>query len=369
MFYRFIFAILIVLFAPAFSACTTESDIADGGTPDGGAKNCTPMKVELPEFPALASALAEEGRDYLDSLATDYVCGLPVGTAPDNVKFMYGYAPIRAFNDIIAGKIDNIKKMRWLLHISGYFGGQWLNSNITMSMGGMGTIKRAGEMSFINADTIAGAALAAASGTKEALFEYNRKMIIAGFIIPDLGMSADFGYNRGYLLEIYENPPAGCTPPASYISCSGLLWCTYADKRVPALAGLEGVAIKLRDLSGRWRMLREGEATDDGDGAAAAQNDCDALGRQVWSGVMSTEGIKQDFYLGLIDVSASFLEVVQAAALLGAKGYGEQDEAAGRTSALLQSGLVFWLASYMGAFGPSTGEGEKPLPKIVPVGN
>ncbi len=58
-------------------------------------------------------------------------------------------------------------------------------------------------------------AAAAAAGTVGKLYEYNKKSLLA-FIYPSLGIASNFGYNMGYLLEIYQKPPKQVTAPKQY---------------------------------------------------------------------------------------------------------------------------------------------------------
>jgi hypothetical protein len=345
----------------------------DAGTAEDAGTTCAPMKVILPEHPSPQSDLAEAGQDYLDGLATAYVCALSGNETADDARFMYGYAPISAFNEIVDGRLDNIKKIRWMLFVSGHFGGVWLHGGLgrTETDGGTadGGVSDGGGMpdmdgGLLNADGIARAAEAAAAGTDEELFEYNLKSLTE-FLLPNLGIASNFGYNKGYLLEIVERPPPGCAPPDGFVKCDGLLWCEYAAQRIPALAGLRDAANKLNESDGRWRGLRDGVAG--GTGVKEAQEATEPLGHQVWEGILSREGMEQGFYLGLLDVSASFLEAVQAAGLFAAKGYAQKDAQAGRTSAMIQSALAFWLASYMGAFMGGSEAASADLPRIVPA--
>ena len=389
LFAAFVLLSLSFAFTPGCSSGNAASDGGGGSTADMGSvapdtgyadvgadagKVCAPMKVIVPDFPSPGSDLAAEGFDYLDRLATDYVCGLPAGATPDDAYFMYGYAPITAFNEIIAGRVGEIKKMRWMLYMSGYFGGVWLHTGLKSSDGGMGGDggsdgggMMGGDGGFLNADSIARQAETAAAGTADELFAYNFTSLTE-FILPNLGIASNFGYNKGYLLEIVEKPPAGCTPPDKFAVCDTLLWCSYAQNRIGVLKGMQDVSDSLTNSGGRWRGMRDGVQSQPG--VKEAQESTETLGHQVWNGILSSEGMQQEFYLRLLDVSASFLEAVQAAGLFAAKGYADKDAAAGRTSAMIQSGLAFWLASYMGSFmGGSTPaqDGGTALPTIVPA--
>ena len=338
----------------------SDEDPGADDTPPDLDPVCAPMVARLPAFPFEPNAMAGDGQAYLDQLATDYVCGLGEGEVIDNAYFFYGYAPVTAFNRIIDGDWTELREMRWIFHVSGYFGGLWLHAalNPTQQSGDAPS-----GWSAINATALATEAMDAVYGTDSQLFEYNASSL-RGFIFPKLKIASDFGYNRGYLLEIYERPPPGLSAPPDYIRCDGPLWCEYADQRVPALIGLETVSQSLKNGTGRWEELREGSLLQSG--VESSQKTGDTMGRQVWGTIMRKDGLDQSNYAELLDISASFLEVVQAAGLFSAKGYAREDAQAGRTGAIIQSGMAFWLASYMAAF--PLGQGAAPdLPRIMPA--
>jgi len=124
---------------------------------------------------------------------------------------------------------------------------------------------------------------------------------------------------------------------------------------VPVLAKLEPVAASLAEGQGRAKDLKA---------TAVSQRFAEALGRLVWRGFFKKDGMTAGFYARLLEVSASFLEVVQAAGLLSAKGYIEEDVEAGRAGARVQSGLLMWLGAYMGGFS-RTAVPNAPLPRLV----
>ena len=149
----------------------------------------------------------------------------------------------------------------------------------------------------------------------------------------------------GYLLEIYQKPPKSVTPPPLFVACKGPLWCDYKNQQVPALAKLKAVSAKIDKPSGRYKDLWS---------VKTSQSVAKLLGHTVWGTFLKKDSIKQAFYGDLLDVSASFLEVVQAAGLLSAKGYADKDAVAGKAGALVQSGLTIWLGAYMGGFSHNT---------------
>ena len=69
-------------------------------------------------------------------------------------------------------------------------------------------------------------------------------------------------------------------------------------------------------------------------------------GRQVWSSGLSVQGFSQSAYDQLLDVSGSFLEIVQATALVATHALAERDVAWMRRAALANACLAPWLGSY-----------------------
>ena len=117
-----------------------------------------------------------------------------------------------------------------------------------------------------------------------------------------------FGYNLGYLLEIVEQPPEGVERVAGFVEDRGLLWAEYADARLPCLSTLRPVAERLDEASGTgdgaWAALA--------DRIASRRSEEFARGRTVWSTGLSVQGFDAATYRRLLDVSGSFLQVIQA---------------------------------------------------------
>lgn len=352
-----------------------DSDADGGDRIEDSDQSCQKMRVDLPPYDFNGSDIARVDLDYLNDLATDYVCSKE-GSPADADRFFYGWAPIKLFNEIIEGNDDDIEVMRWIFHVSGYFGGVWLhnglNSEEAQDAGldtGDDTTNGGMDFALLDGEKIARQAIAALEGPEEKLFEYNKNSLLA-FLLPNLGIAWNFGYNRGYLLEIYLRPPKGIVPPPDYVSCTGSLWCDYGIERLPILASLKEVSSNIDTLGGRWKELREGSLLNPLDGIKAAQSSGHKMGQMVWGSFFDKSDMaKQEFYTDLLDVSASFLAVVQAAGLLSARGYGARNVEAARQGALIQSGLGYWLGAYMQSFsgGPSANASLQPLPTIVPI--
>ncbi|MCU0310847.1 MAG: hypothetical protein MUE36_07890 [Acidimicrobiales bacterium] len=323
------------------------------------------MFVELvthPEFPT--SVLTADG-GTLDRLAAEYTVALD-GAPPEMERFLFGEVPLRVFHDLFsgAGEIDDATA-RWLLLLSGYFGGRWLRGEIAEAQPDalLVSFSQAPTLESFRASMgIAQQALDASRADTATVLAFARSSLFdtpsddpEG--APRPGLTDSFGYNAGYNLEILEAPPVGLdTPDRFRISCTGLLHCWYATPRLPALTALESVARALADGGPGWSEL-----------AAELQPIQDAAvprGRSVWSTGLSVQGFPQSSYDQLLEVSSSFLETVQASALTMAKGVVEADEDAARVGARAVAAMTVWLDAY--TTGLVDGEGTIELPAFVP---
>jgi hypothetical protein len=220
------------------------------------------------------------------------------------------------------------------MHLSGHFGGAWLRSELRRAQPG-GMLANLGqppsaEVFAAAADRCAGALGAARGSDRDAL-------AYAEGVLPELIEA--FGYNLGYLLQIVEAPPAGLQTPPDHAVADGPLWVRYSRPRLAGLAPLRLVSEKLTSPpSPAWRRV--------GEGLLESQQAHEARGRQVWSSGLSVEGFGQQAYDQLLDVSASFLEIIQASALTAVRAVAERDPDSGRRAALAQACVIPWLSSY-----------------------
>ena len=240
------------------------------------------------------------------------------------------------------------------MHVSGYFGGVWLRAEILRGQPESMLLQlgsEPGREAFLATAERARTAVAAARG------ELSDALAYVETAFP--GIVSGFGYNQGYLLQILEQPPAGLRAPSGFVVPLGPLWCDYGTSRLEPLRALRPVAERLanpRELG--WRRL------------AAALPDklaAEALrGRQAWSSGLSVEGFSQSAYERLLDVSGSFLEIVQATALMAAHALAERDATWARRAALANACLAPWLGSYTQGLIDRRGDAEGPqLPAFL----
>jgi len=342
----------LLILASCSSEKTTDSDKE---------KSCPRVEVSLPDYPYAETDLTEVSQEFLDQLAADYVCSLEASVTPSGTDFLLRYAPLRLFNDLLTQGPAELKKTFWVLHISGYFGGIWLKAKLSEfnppdgdSEGGMHGSEDSPDGGLAKAVDMAKEAVEAAQGPEAELFAFNKSSLLS-FLVPKFGIASNFGYNKGYLLQIYDNPPEGLQSPQHFIHCEGVLWCDYNNIHLSLLPDLKPVSDAMGQSAEPYAGL--------GKKAQKSQDSAEMMGRQVWGSFLDYTGMTQVFYDDLLRVSAAFLEVVQAAGLLSAKAVAEQDAAAGRQGAILQSGLIIWLSAYMGSF-TSSPPADAPLPEL-----
>jgi hypothetical protein len=193
-----------------------------------------------------------------------------------------------------------------LLYLSGYFGGVWLRGAIERAQPG--------------ASQLSGVQIAPTEEGFRSMLDDARGGVDAGrsgasalaYCAGRLGaLAQSLGYNRGYYLEIVERPPAGLVAPESY-----------------ARADLFGA------VSGFDRELIEMHA------------DAIDQGRAVWSSGLSVQGFPPEEYVTLLQVSASFLDVLQSLAESTARAIVENDERSACVAATGNAQMHVWLTAY-----------------------
>lgn len=305
------------------------------------------VTISLPEYPSWPSEVAVPDQALLDAIATDYAA--TVDGAPEIERFLFGNAPVVAFDRIFEDPTSpDVPGLIWVLYLSGYFGGRWLRGEIATAQPNAPVIAvsvEPSENTFRAGEGRAQQALDAAAGPDAALLDYAESSMFdlpppPGSTNPIRGLTDNFGYNQGYMLEILEAPPEGLATPDQYrITCERLLWCDYAS---PKLAAVE-----------RFRAASD-RLADPADAVAAAlaarllpiEQAAVPRGRSVWSTGLSVQGFSQKSYDQLLDVSSSFLETVQVTANAMVQGILEADTEAARAGAVANAAMIVWLGAY-----------------------
>jgi hypothetical protein len=168
-------------------------------------------------------------------------------------------------------------------------------------------------------------------------------------------MLALYGYNRGYLEYLLENPPAGVPSMRDTLTCNGFLDCNssafpleIATRYDAALTNLAAPA-----TPGWWEMKLWSGVLESATGA----------GRFVWQAIASGGGFSAASYASLVDLSSAYLMISKAAVLSSMLAAADGDAEVGRSSLLLQAGLWMWSGSYFAGLASNAPVGT--LPQII----
>ena len=283
-------------------------------------------------------------------------------------RFLFGMVPVWVFDRIFAGDDVPVPSLNWLLQLSGYFGGRWLRGEIEKAqpdaMLNLVDITPAAEK-FNATMERAGKGVAAAQADDATVLAYAVSCMLdepSGVegVPPLQGLTDNFGYNKGYMLEILAAPPAGLTSGPQYqVSGEGLFDCTYASPRLAVLASLSDVQSSLVRAGKSDSSDVYGDIVRE---LKPIQDLAEPRGRSVWSTGLSVQGFPQREYDQLLDVSSSFLETVQATALTMVKARVDRNATLARRGAVANAGMIIWLAAYMD--GLLHGAGAKVLPEF-----
>lgn len=319
------------------------------------------MTVRLVDYPIHPTDVIRIDHSVLDRLADGWLVDGDRGRLTMN-RFLFGVVPLEVFGDLFAdsGRIDDTVG-RWLLHLSGYFGGRWLRGEIAAAEPQAPLVSFSvppTEEAFEATMARAAEAVFAMQGRGDVALEFARASLLGSVdaAVPAPGLVDSFGYNAGYNMEILEAPPARTVAPDDLdVRCTGLLRCRYASPKLAALVDLAETAERLNSDDPLYAPF-----------AAAVrpiQEAAIARGRAVWSSGLSVQGFGQAAYIQLLEVSSSFLETVQAAALTMVRALTAGDARLAATGARADAALRVWLDAYM--VGLMNGEGVSELPTFV----
>lgn len=293
------------------------------------------LEFRLPDDPGLPGDVFRADPELLRALVADYELELD-GASPEMATFLFGVAPTRIFERVFSEAPKQLpgESYSWLLLLSGYYGGAWLRAKLRSAQP-EGMLAKLG--SPPTREALEGIASTARKGLGAALGSDADARAYVEAALPEL--IAGFGYNQGYLLEILEHPPSSVAAPDGFLIPGGALWCGYGNPRLDALAGLYDVSTRLaHPPTARWRAV--------GEAVQGTQPSEVERGRLVWSTGLSVQGFSQASYDRLLEVSSSFLEIVQATALTAARACAADDVDCARTAAFANGCVAPWLGSY-----------------------
>jgi hypothetical protein len=314
------------------------------------------VTVQLPPMPVDKGQSFEVSPEAITTAAGDYVAA--GGDPKDNPRFFFGDLAVRSL-DALAGANPSPTQIRadlGNLALSGYFGGVWLRDSLgnapSATVAPVGTATAASSLSL----SAIGIRLFDAFSAGLTGLATSRPTWIATAAarasVPVL--LTLYGYNRGYLQYLLENPPAGVPSRLDSLTCTGFLACNssafpleIADRYDRALTTLDRpTSLPWHEMKA-WTSLLEGAT---------------GTGRFVW-GLIGQGGFSPATYDALVDLSSAYLMVSKAAVLSSMLAYVDGDADLARSSLRLQAGLWMWSGAYFGGLASDAPRGT--IPTIV----
>lgn len=320
------------------------------------------MNIDVVDYPLFESPIVVAAPDLLHELADAYTSTL-VGEIPQMERFLFGYVPIEVFDRIFSGDIKETSGLMWLLHLSGYFGGRWLRGEIEIAQPTAPLTLVSIEpnvANFLVTTEQAEHGINASCSDDKTVLNYSKQSLYntpakSEGSQPIQGLADNFGYNKGYLLEILARPPEGCSSPEKYqINGGGLFQCVYASPKLKILPLLTEVQEAIAISDSKYVSLVKD--------LIPLQEIAEPRGRSVWSSGLSVQGFPQVAYDQLLDVSSSFLETVHATGLTMIRSVIEENADQARRGSVADAAMTIWLSAYM--VGLLNGKGDKVIPKF-----
>jgi hypothetical protein len=313
------------------------------------------VSVQLPPTPVTKDRGFTVSEPAITDAATAYVA--TGGDPADSPRFFFG--------DLATGSLDTLASVPLTrseqhvemgnLSVAGYFGGIWLRDNLAAQPA--------------QPAPAAQPAGGPPGGVISALGLRMFGAFVAGLTdissVPVLSTPAAhssvpvlltlYGYNKGYLEYLLDNPPPGVPSMRDSLTCNGFLACNsslvdleIANRYDSALADLA------HPPTLRWAQMKLWTSVLESTTGA---------GRFVWKIITPAGGFSPTSYGALVDLSSAYLMISKAATLASMKAYGERDAALASRALLLQAGVWMWSGAYFSGLASNAPRGT--IPRIV----
>ena len=309
------------------------------------------VTVDLPQVPLSEGWSFTVSPDSVADVAAGYLAD--GGDPGDGARFFFGDLAVTSL-DTLAGADRTAEQSRLQLGnlaVSGYFGGIWLRDNLreapavaapAMTASTDLTVSAIGIRLF---DVLATGLMGAASTRSDWIAR-----TAAHVSVPVL--LALYGYNRGYLEVLLENPPAGVPSMRDTLSCDGFLDCNSTAFPLDIGSRYDTALARLDDPPTLgWQEMRLWSAVLEGATGA---------GRAVWEAIAGAGAFSPASYQALVELSSAYLMVSKAALLSSMLGYADGDAGLARSSLRLQAGLWIWSGAYFAGLASSAPAGTMP---------
>ncbi len=329
----------------------TVSSVPRAPRPAARVRQAAPVvTVDLPPMPVSNTRAYTVSQEAITDAADVYVA--EGGDPADAPRFFFG--------DLATGSLDTLASVKLSreqqrvemgnLAASGYFGGIWLRDNL-----------RAEPAEPLSVGTSSG-------GVVSAIGLRMFSVLVGGLTgvsnVPLLSRPAAhasvpvllalYGYNKGYLDYILDNPPAGVPSMKDTLTCNGFLDCNSSLVDLEIANRYDGA---LTDLAHpptlRWLEMKVW---------TAALELTTGAGKFVWK-IIGAGGLSPTSYASLVDLSSAYLMISKAATLASMQGYANRDAGLASSALLLQAGLWMWSGAYFSGLASNAPRGT--IPSII----
>jgi hypothetical protein len=292
----------------------------------------------------------------MDGFAAHYVAD--GGDPTDNARFFFGDLAVASLDALAEPAVtpDQTRLLLGNLAASGYFGGTWLRDNLHDTSSNTASPKSAASPGALSPSAI-GIHLfdALAAGLVGASQSSNGWVVRTAAHVSVPVLLALYGYNKGYLDVVLENPPAGVPSMQDTLSCAGFLACNSSAFPLELATRYDGALDSLDNpASARWLEMTAW---------TTVLQTATGAGRFVWEAIAAGGGFSPASYTALVDLSSAYLMVSKAAVLSSMIAHADGDTGVGRSSLRLQAGLWMWSGAYFA--GLASGAPAGTLPTIV----
>jgi hypothetical protein len=163
-----------------------------------------------------------------------------------------------------------------------------------------------------------------------------------------------YGYNKGYLEYLLDNPPPGVPSMRDTLTCKGFLDCNSSLVNLEIANRYDSALIDLQHPPTlRWAEMNLW---------TSVLQTTTGAGQFVWK-IIGAQGFSPTSYAALVDLSSAYLMISKAATLASMKSYGERDAELASAALLLQAGLWMWSGAYFSGLASNAPRGT--IPTIV----
>ena len=314
------------------------------------------VSVRLPQLPLNSGASFTVSTDAIAAVASDYVAS--GGDANDSARFFFGDLAVSSLQALAGPDVttDQVRTQLGNLAVSGYFGGVWLRDNLrdnptaaTAPSTDSPTVDLTVSSIGIHLFDVVAAGLTGAAATANPWV----MTTVAHASVPVL--LALYGYNRGYLDVILQNPPAGIPSMENSLSCRGFLDCSSSAFPLQIATTYDTALTNLADPPNLpWlEMTAWAKLLESATGA----------GRFVWEAIARAGAFSPTSYVALVELSSDYLMVSKAAVLSSMIAAADGNAGVAAAALRLQAGLWMWSGAYFSGLASTAPAGT--LPTIV----